>query len=507
MHNDSVEVFVDNWTYLKTELTWLDRVLSLAVAKQRKETKEIDRIARSRADRVTSHWWKGLINLEVEVFSDSPAEGARRRSTATTLSFQQQMEARILASQQQGIALGIPCLSNRLQLNLFEKNLVVMALAPEINRRYGRLYNYLQETEQPGASGLPSVDLILRLLCRNDADWRSARVALSPIAPLVQLGLLNLQMEQPQPLLARLVKLSDPLVDYLLADQPADEVLERLLHPPLVQSAMMHPPLAQPAVVQSALVPSAADPCPMLLQCIDALATGDRWHSLVLPDFLLSQLKQLCQYMQSVPQVNALWQFQGCLTDLPAGQIALLTGITGTGKTTAAGAIAQTLQSPLYYADLKLLPTSGYLQLLEEVTHQSPTVLLLKSAQVWFGRSATLPPEHLHQFLQQRRRDRAITLFAVERLQMVKPTWRREMHPVLDFPLPDQSSRLRLWQQMFPTQVHLDGAIDWKKLAKFPITGGQIQTIAHAATLAAVAESPEPKVTMQHLLQAYDRLS
>jgi hypothetical protein len=500
MHNDSVEVFVDNWTYLKTELSWLDRVLSLAVAKQRKETKEVDRVARSRADRVTSHWWKGLLNVDGEVFSDSPAEMPRRRSS-TTVNFQQQMDTRILASQERGIVLGIPSLCNRLQLSLFEKNLVVMALAPEINRRYGRLYNYLQDTEQPGSSGLPSVDLILRILCRNDADWRSARLALSPIAPLVQLGLLNLQMEQAQPLLTRLVKLSDSLVSYLLADQPANETLERLLHDPLLQATIGSSFPAQPAAVQPAVQPD-----PVLLQQVDSSATGDRWQSLVLPDSLLNQLKQLCQNVQFAAQVNSLWQLQSYGVAPTIGQVALLTGISGTGKTAAALAIAQTLQTPLCYADLKLLPTSTYLPLLEEITCQSPTVLLLKSAQLWFGRTASLPPAHLHRLLHQRRSDRAITLFTVERLQMVKPGWKREIHSVLDFPLPDQSSRLHLWQQVFPAQLALDGAIDWKKLAKLPITGGQIQAIAYAATLAAVTESPEPEITMQHLLQAYDRL-
>jgi hypothetical protein len=121
-----------------------------------------------------AYWWKGLISIEGEVAGDSPADTARRRSTVK-LSYQQQMESRIQATTQKGITLGLPALCQRLQLTTFEKNLVLMALAPEISRRYGRIYNYLQDTEQAG--GLPTFDLILRLLCRNDVEWRSARLS------------------------------------------------------------------------------------------------------------------------------------------------------------------------------------------------------------------------------------------------------------------------------------------------------------------------------------------
>jgi hypothetical protein len=341
MHNDSVDRFADNWAYLRTELTWLDRVLSLAVAKQRKDSKEIDRVARTRVDLVTSHWWKGLISLDEDISYDSPAEMLRHRTSKTAASFQQHLAARILASQQQGIVLGIPSLCTRLHLSLFEKNLVLMALAPEINRRYGRLYNYLQETEQPGASGLPSVDLILRILCRNDAEWKTARLSLSLNSTLVHYGLIKFQIEQPQPLLTRLVKLSDPLVDYLLTDEPSSEALERLL-----QSPIAHPQT-------SVHLQSGAS---ALLQSRSSSKADDLWSSLVLPDFLVLSLQHLCQRMQYAAQVDALWQSQiaaNRASSLP-GAIALLTGMTGTGKTTAARAIAQTLQTPLYYADLKL---------------------------------------------------------------------------------------------------------------------------------------------------------
>ncbi|MBE9112425.1 hypothetical protein IQ273_23815, partial [Nodosilinea sp. LEGE 07298] len=55
--------FADNWAYLKTELAWLDRLLMVAVSRQKRELQELDDFALSDQDRVSRHWWKGIIHL------------------------------------------------------------------------------------------------------------------------------------------------------------------------------------------------------------------------------------------------------------------------------------------------------------------------------------------------------------------------------------------------------------------------------------------------------------
>ncbi|NJL22939.1 MAG: hypothetical protein HC895_22345 [Leptolyngbyaceae cyanobacterium SM1_3_5] len=198
LHN-AAEAFADNWTYLKAELHWLDRLLMVTVARQRKDTKDLDRVAQSKADRATSHWWKGVIALDTELHDE-----IRKPSRPSPGSYQQQMDARTAASLQQGIALGLPLLRDRLKLSLFEKNLILLAIAPEINRRYARLYRFLQD-DSP-ASDLPTVDLALRLLCRTDQDWREARSRLSQ-SLLRQYGLLRLLPADCETLLAQTVQI------------------------------------------------------------------------------------------------------------------------------------------------------------------------------------------------------------------------------------------------------------------------------------------------------------
>ena len=479
MPSDSIEPFADNWAYLRAELSWLDRVLSLAIARQRQETKVIDRAARSRGDRVTSHWWKGLVTLEGETAYDSPADNPRRHSTTAKASYQQQLEAKIRATHQRGIPLGLPLLCKRLQLSLPEKQLVLMALAPEISRRYARLYNYLQETEHPGATGLPTVDLILRLLCRTDADWRSLRLSLTTDSTLIKHHLLALRSPQTAPLLAHFVKLPDPLVNYLLAEQPTRDVLETLLHP---TPDTLHP------------LPSISLPAP----------PQNLWSQLILPPTLLAELHHLCHRVQFGEQVNEEWGFTAAGVPSKAGTIALVAGPSGTGKTLAARAIAQTLQSPLVCVDLAQVSLDEVPHLLQSLAVQAPTVLLLKAAHVWLGRTALLSSTVVHQFLALRQQHNSLTLLSVHHKQSVAAQWRRQITPSLDFPLPDDGTRLKLWQQAFPAQVPLADDIDWQWLAQHVVlSGGDIRTIAREAALYAAAA--ETRVTMQHLLQAEER--
>ncbi|NET09277.1 MAG: hypothetical protein F6K16_32155, partial [Symploca sp. SIO2B6] len=76
MANQSIEGFIDNWAYLKTELSWLDRMLMMALARYRQDKKSVDRLAQSPADQASSHWWKGVISVDGKVAYDEHRPGA-----------------------------------------------------------------------------------------------------------------------------------------------------------------------------------------------------------------------------------------------------------------------------------------------------------------------------------------------------------------------------------------------------------------------------------------------
>jgi hypothetical protein len=218
--------FPDNWSYLKAELAWLDRVLMRAMARQRQSNQEVDRVARSAADKASSHWWKGFITLD-------PARGGsqvKSESEASNLPAHVlgRYGDRIAVSLEQNIHLAIPLLCQRLNLSKFERDLLVLCLAPEISRRYEKLYAFLNNDESNCRQ--PTVDLALRLFCRSDEEWRIARATLQPKAPLLKLKILSVlpSMSSARSLLARPIQLSDKAINYLLSDDlPLDEILPK----------------------------------------------------------------------------------------------------------------------------------------------------------------------------------------------------------------------------------------------------------------------------------------
>lgn len=464
MSAELAESFVDNWAYLKAELNWLERVLMLAVARQRRDTKDIDRLSRSNADKATSHWWKGVISLEGTAAYD---EFRKTSPTTSAKPYQQQLDARVKLSQDRGVTLALPTLRDRLGLSVFEKNLVLMGIAPEVNRRYARLYRYLQGNDN-AHSDLPTVDLVLRLMCRNDEEWRRARSRLVNDSPLVRYGLVEFIAQADDTFLNYSIKLTDELVDYLLAECPTPDTLKAMLSYP-----------AQPVAPSLLTVQTVNTP----------------WDSLVLPEVQRQTLQRWAILSQPILTTDAREE---------VGQLALMSGASGTGKTMAVQAIATSLSVPLVSVNLATVEVSQYAEVLNELQTTRPAVVLIQSAEHWLRRSSSLSPVLLQKWLAIRKQQPGLTVFSVNQLKSVHGSWRDQMLPAMTFRLPGQGDRLRLWQQSFPTELALDPTIDWEVLANhLPLTGGEIHAIAHTAQRL-MAATNSPLLSLDVLLDALE---
>lgn len=476
MVSNRTDVFFDNWTYLKVELNWLERLLLLAVARQKKELKEVERIAQTKADRATSHWWKGMVSLEGVAY-DVPPE----RRTATNLeqgNYQQQIQARIQASLRQGMRLALPMVCDRLNLTPFEKNVILLGLAPEVHRRYGQLYGFLQTGRD--CFELPKVDLALRLFCRTDQEWREARSRLLESSVLVRSGVVELWAKDPVPLLQRSMRLGEPWVDYLLEERSTQERLEQLIQ-----------------MGNGWATDEAKEMQPSQSSAISIFQSDANFTQLVLPEALLETLQQIQDRMVFAEQVDRAWGFQGS-----PGVITLLVGEHGTGKTMAVAAIAQSLNEAVLSIDLELLTPEDQANWIAKIKTEAPKVLEIQSAERWLGRSNTLEREAIAQFLEQRRNLKALTFLSLRKQTAIRAEVRSRLDFSLVFPKPDATLRSRLWKQAFPPQVSLDPELDWHELGrKFPLTGGQIREKARSAAFFAAAESATTLRT-EHILRA-----
>lgn len=235
-----MELFRDNWSYLKVEINWLERILLNAAAKMRKTEATTARFAKTKADRATHSWWEGLVTLEKVGYDSPPPQSVSPKS----LSYQQQLDLRITASQNQGISLALPTLCDRHHLSLFEKQTILLALAPEVHRRYGELCGYLTGHDRVS---LPNVDLALRLFCRDDRTWRQSRSQLQS-GPLIQHAILMPSLmpnDRPhQSFLESPLKLFPSIINTLLAENPTspNSPLSPCPQSPILNSQFSIPP-------------------------------------------------------------------------------------------------------------------------------------------------------------------------------------------------------------------------------------------------------------------------
>ena len=120
---------------------------------------------------------------------------------------------------------GLAWLQDNFNLSDFDINIIAIALAPELDRRYERLYAYLQDDIR---CKRPTVDLALNLLCSSAIEKLSRRVHFSATAPLITHGLLHLSPESHHtdpPLLAHNLKLDAQVMQILLGEQGIDSRL------------------------------------------------------------------------------------------------------------------------------------------------------------------------------------------------------------------------------------------------------------------------------------------
>ncbi|MGW7508958.1 ATP-binding protein [Streptomyces massasporeus] len=117
-------------------------------------------------------------------------------------------------------------LSARLGLTELDSALLLIALAPDLDRGFEPLYGYLNDDVSRRRA---TVALALDL-CGIPVHLAEARGRLRPTAPLSALGLLTVE-EPERPFLSRSLRVPDRLVAHLLGDDTPDAALAGHLHP------------------------------------------------------------------------------------------------------------------------------------------------------------------------------------------------------------------------------------------------------------------------------------
>jgi hypothetical protein len=207
-----------NWEYLREALRCLDLRIQLEISKRRNP-----RVSNPLAE------FQGLVISDEEV---SELLAGPTCDTPGSLSLVDDLRA-LEAQLEERRSLGghlLPRLAALFGLSRFEEWCVLLCLAPELDRKYERLYAYLQDdlTQKK-----PKVDLAFKLGAVSGPALLVARETFRPAAPLVKYRLLHVGCEpedERAPLLSRSLKLDDRVADYLLGLDCLDRRLAPIAH-------------------------------------------------------------------------------------------------------------------------------------------------------------------------------------------------------------------------------------------------------------------------------------
>lgn len=240
------------------------------------------------------------------------------------------------------------------------------------------------------------------------------------------------------------------------------------------------------------------------------------WEDIILPADQLALLHEISATVRSRYQVLENWGVGKKLAS-HNGITVLFAGQPGTGKTMAAGIIASELKLDIYKIDLSTIvskyigETEKNLERIFQEAEASNAILFFDEADALFGKRSEVRDSHdryanieISYLLQRMEAYDGITILATNMRSNLDEAFTRRLQFAVDFPFPEDTDRLRIWETLFPSDVPRQKNIDFEFLAKrYRLAGGNIRNIIiNAAYLAA---SDGGMVSMDHILHSARR--
>ena len=251
------------------------------------------------------------------------------------------------------------------------------------------------------------------------------------------------------------------------------------------------------------------------------ISRSQRWEDLVAPPEVMDSLKEFISRIQFKRRVFDEWGFAEKYAK-GLGLSAMFTGPPGTGKTMAATLIAGQLALDVYQVDVSRLvskyigETEKNLAQIFDAAELGQAIILFDEADALFAkrgevkssvdRYANLEGAFL---LQQMEAHPGAVILATNLRQNIDQAFLRRLDFVIEFALPEDDDRERIWRRMLPAAAPLADDVDVEFLAaRFPLSGGSIRNASLAAAFMAADE--RSAIGMEHLIRAvaleYDKL-
>jgi len=208
-----------NLQHIQDELKRIDLLIDLQVARFRQENKVMD-------------GFQGIYISDEEV--DSILDPDKLSSTHEDDQAIKNLKSRIIRleskiaqkkvkSLKKGVKLRLSSLANIFDLTPFEIDCILVCMAPTLDRKYEKLYAYLNDDV---TKKHPTVDLVLNLLRSSTSDKIHSRRHFDASKPLFKYNLISFTGEDPGNMLSRFIKVDDRIINYILGIDSMDSKIE-----------------------------------------------------------------------------------------------------------------------------------------------------------------------------------------------------------------------------------------------------------------------------------------
>ncbi|MBV8759631.1 MAG: ATP-binding protein [Deltaproteobacteria bacterium] len=231
---------------------------------------------------------------------------------------------------------------------------------------------------------------------------------------------------------------------------------------------------------------------------VSRLAT---WTDVVLPEDIVDSLLELTARVRHRKKVFEQWGFDKSITTA-RGITALFQGSPGTGKTMVAGVIARDLGLELYRVDVSRITskwigeTEKNLGALFDAAEDGQVMLLFDEADSLFAKRTEVKTSvdrysnmEVNYLLQRLDSFEGIAILTTNFGNAIDPAFKRRLTYRVTFPFPDEEMREQLWRSLIPSNVPVQGTLDFATLAqRFRLSGGYIRNAALRAAFLAAEE-------------------
>lgn len=228
------------------------------------------------------------------------------------------------------------------------------------------------------------------------------------------------------------------------------------------------------------------------------IETHMEWSDLVLEDSVKSEIDYMCTWINGE---NTLQDLEAVKKFIKPGFRCLFYGPPGTGKTLTATLIGKETNREVYRIDLSLIvskyigETEKNLSKVFDYAEKRSWILFFDEADALFGKRTQtnssndrFANQEVAYLLQRIEAFPGVVILASNLKSNIDEAFSRRFQSMIYFPMPDETQRLQLWENMFSSEVELDKGCSLRQLAEnYELSGGSAINVFRFGLLKALS--------------------